>query len=223
MIILKKMIKICKHHSKEYLFAPYLLNIGDLLDTSVYSLEAQLDIYEDFLDIIDKTIKRDDAYLLIMDYMDLMNKADDELFKGKEEKLLKYILKIVEDDKRLFDIERALFQNCSKKLLDKNEDLKATFATLTSGDIQSINASYKRSEKMLEDNDISEGDYSDKVKLTKLMDIAEKSSNLTYKEISEMMKIDQDEVEFLVIKAIECNFVEAVLDQPNEVIYVNKV
>jgi len=48
MVILKTMIKVCKLNSKEYLFAPYLLNIDDLLDTSVYSLDDQLDIYEDF-------------------------------------------------------------------------------------------------------------------------------------------------------------------------------
>jgi len=72
------MIKICRKHSKEYLFAPYLLNIDDLLDISVYSLKEQLKLYEKFLKIIEKTIKRDDAYLLIMDYMGLLNGADDE-------------------------------------------------------------------------------------------------------------------------------------------------
>lgn len=35
--------------------------------------------------------------------------------------------------------------------------------------------------------------------------------------------MDQDEVETLVIRAIECDFVESVIDQPNEVIYFNKV
>lgn len=116
LIILNMMIKICRTHSKEYLFAPYLLNVGDLLDTSVYPLEDQLKLYEKFLKIIDKTIKRDDAYQLIIDYMGLLNNASDELFKTKEKKLLQYLLKIIEDDRRLFDIEGALFQNCCKKL-----------------------------------------------------------------------------------------------------------
>jgi len=61
------------------------------------------------------------------------------------------------------------------------------------------------------------------VKLTKLIEIADKRSILSYKEVGELMKIDQEEVEFLVIKAIENDFVLAVLDQPNEVIYFNKV
>jgi len=81
-------------------------------------------------------------------------------------------------------------------LLSKNEDLKETLNTLTSGDIKSIDKSYKRSEKVFEQNDISDGDFSDKVKLTKLIEIADKRSNLTYKEISDLMEISQDEVEF---------------------------
>ena len=35
--------------------------------------------------------------------------------------------------------------------------------------------------------------------------------------------MDSDEVETLVIKAIECDFIESVIDQPNEVVYFNKV
>lgn len=94
---------------------------------------------------------------------------------------------------------------------------------MTTGNILTIKESYKRSEDVLKSNDIDESSYSDKVKLTKLIEIADRKSNLSYGEISELMKIDRDEVEFLVIKAIECGFVEAVLDQPNEVIYFNKV
>lgn len=223
LIILKKMIKICRQHSKEYLFAPYLLNIDDLLDISVYSLKEQLKLYEKFLKIIEKTIKRDDAYLLIMDYMGLLNGADDEQFEKKKDKLQKYILKIAEDDKRLFDIENALFQPCAMKLMEKNKDLSKTFSTLTTGEISNIKESWDQSEKLFMEHDISKNDYSDKVKLTKLIEIADKRSILSYKEVGELMKIDQEEVEFLVIKAIENDFVLAVLDQPNEVIYFNKV
>jgi len=114
--LLKKMIKICKHNNKEYLFAPYLLNIDDLLKTSVYSLEEQLDIYEEFLSIIDNTIKKDDDYSLIIKYMELLDQASPEEFEKKQDKLLKYIVKIVQNDRRLFDLESAFLHNCSQKL-----------------------------------------------------------------------------------------------------------
>lgn len=114
-------------------------------------------------------------------------------------------------------------QNCSKKLLAKNPDLKQSFNTLISGDISSIKSSYAKCKDLYKSNDIDESDYSDKVKLTKLMEIADTHRCLSYKEISDLMKVDQDEVETLVIRAIECDFVESVIDQPNEVIYFNKV
>lgn len=101
--LLRKMIKICKTNNKEYLFAPYLFNIDDLLNTSVYGLEDQCEIYEEFLSIIDNTIQKDDDYSLIMKYMELMNTATQEQFDKKESKLLKYIVKIVQSDRRLFD------------------------------------------------------------------------------------------------------------------------
>jgi len=144
LIILKKMIKICKDNGKEYLFAPYLLNIDDLLDISVYNLEEQLEIHEEFLDIIDNTIKKEDDFLLIMKYMELLNNATDELFNKKQDKLLKYIVKMVKDDKRLFDIESSLLQKCSQKVLENNKDLKNTFNTLISGNISDISDSYDK-------------------------------------------------------------------------------
>jgi len=55
------------------------------------------------------------------------------------------------------------------------------------------------------------------------MEIADKNNHLSYKEIGDLMHIDGDEVETLVIKAIECDFVESVIDQPNETIYFTKV
>jgi len=55
------------------------------------------------------------------------------------------------------------------------------------------------------------------------MEIADNNRHLTYKEMGELMKANSDEVETLVIKAIECDFVESVIDQPNEIIYFNKV
>jgi hypothetical protein len=70
LILLRKIIKICKHENKEYLFAPYLSNIDDLLNTAVYSLEDQCEIYEEFLSIIDNTIQKDDDYSLILKYIE---------------------------------------------------------------------------------------------------------------------------------------------------------
>jgi len=172
---------------------------------------------------MENTIKRDELYKLVMEYMKLLNNAEDGLFKSKQDRLLKYILKIVQDDKRLFDIESALSQKCSQKLLENNSGIKTSLQTLTSGDIKNINDSFQKSEKIFQENDISKDDYSDKVKLTKLIDIADNKNNLTYNEISNIMKVDQDEVETLVIKAIECDFAQAVLDQPNEKVYFNKV
>jgi len=172
---------------------------------------------------MENTIKRDELYKLVMEYMKLLNNAEDGLFKSKQDRLLKYILKIVQDDKRLFDIESALSQKCSQKLLENKSDIKTSLQTLTSGDIKNISDSFKKSEKIFEENDISKDDYSDKVKLTKLIEIADNKNNLTYNAISDIMKVDHDEVETLVIKAIECDFVEAVLDQPNEKVYFNKV
>merc|ERR1712196_270295 len=55
------------------------------------------------------------------------------------------------------------------------------------------------------------------------MTIVTKNNYQTYRELCEIMKVDDDEIEFLIIKAIECDFIEAVLDQPNEVVYFNKV
>jgi len=172
---------------------------------------------------MENTIKRDELYKLVMEYMKLLNNAEDGLFKSKQDRLLKYILKIVQDDKRLFDIESALSQKCSQKLLENNSGIKTSLQTLTSGDIKNINDSFQKSEKIFQENDISKDDYSDKVKLTKLIEIADNKNNLTYNAISDIMKVDQDEVETLVIKAMECDFVQAVLDQPNEKVYFNKV
>jgi UV DNA damage repair endonuclease len=70
LILLRKIIKICKHENKEYLLAPYLSNIDDLLNTAVYSLEDQCEIYEEFLSIIDNTIQKDDDYSLILKYIE---------------------------------------------------------------------------------------------------------------------------------------------------------
>lgn len=55
------------------------------------------------------------------------------------------------------------------------------------------------------------------------MEIADRNRHLTYKEMGDLLKVDSDEVETLVIKAIECDFIESVIDQPNEVVYFNKV
>jgi hypothetical protein len=152
LILLRKMIKICKHENKEYLFAPYLSNIDDLLNTAVYSLEDQCEIYEEFLSIIDNTIQKDDDYSLILKYIELMNTATQAQFEQKEEKLLKYIVKIVQSDRRLFDLESAFLQNCSKKLLAKNPDLKTSFNTLISGDIANIKSSYARCKDLYKSN-----------------------------------------------------------------------
>lgn len=222
-VLLRKLIKVCKSNSKEYLFAPYLLNINDLLNLSVYDLGEQLDIYEDFLDVIENTIKKDDLYLLAIEYMKQQNQAPSTEFVNREDKLLKYILKVVSDDKRLFDIESMLSQKCSLEVVQKNADQKKSFETITSGDISSISDSFKNVEKIFEKHDIKKDDYSDKVKLSKQIEIADKNNYQTYKELCEIMKVDDDEIEFQIIKAIECDFIEAVLDQPNEVVYFNKV
>jgi len=162
--LLKKMIKICKHNNKEYLFAPYLLNIDDLLNTQAYGLMEQLEIYEEFLSIIDNTIRKDDDYLLITRYMELLSKATPEQFEKKQDKLLKYIVKIVQNDRRLFDMEQAFLQPCCQKLLAVNKDLAACFNTLISGDISNIKHSYGKCKSLFESNDISEDEFSDKVK-----------------------------------------------------------
>jgi len=94
---------------------------------------------------------------------------------------------------------------------------------LISGDISNIKSSYDKCEKLYKECDISLMEFGDKVKLTKLIEIADKNRHLTYKETSDLMKVDSDEVETLVIKAIECDFIESVIDQPNEIIYFNKV
>lgn len=222
-VLLKKLIKVCKSNSKEYLFAPYLLNINDLLNLSVYELSEQLDIYEDFLDVIENTIKKDDLYLLAIEYMKQQNQAPATEFVNREEKLLKYILKVVSDDKRLFDIESMLSQKCSQEIIQKNGNQKKSFETIISGDINSISDSYKNVEKIFEKHDIKKDDYSDKVKLSKQIEIADKKNYQTYKDLCEIMKVDEDEIEFQIIKAIECDFINAVIDQPNEVVYFNKV
>lgn len=162
--LLKKMIKICKDNNKEYLFASYLLNVDDLLNTSAYDLNEQLDIYEEFLSIIDNTQKKDDNYLLIMKYMELLNTATPEEFEKKESKLLKYIVRIVQNDRRLFDLEHAFLQPCSQKLLKVNKDLATSFNTLISGDISNIKSSYEKCKDLYESNEISQDDFSDKVK-----------------------------------------------------------
>jgi hypothetical protein len=130
-----------------------------------------------------------------------MNTATQAQFEQKEAKLLKYIVKIVQSDRRLFDLESALLQNCSKKLLAKNPDLKTSFNTLISGDIANIKSSYACCKDLYKSNgnfpifpqkkkiDIEESDYSDKVKLTKLMEIADTHRCLSYKEISDLMKV----------------------------------
>lgn len=222
-VLLKKLIKVCKSNSKEYLFAPYLLNINDLLNLSVYELSEQLDIYEEFLDVIENTIKKDDLYLLAIEYMKQQNQAPATEFVNREEKLLKYILKVVSDDKRLFDIESMLSQKCSQEIIQKDGSQKKSFETITSGDINSISDSYKNVEKIFEKHDIKKDDYSDKVKLSKQIEIADKKNYQTYKDLCEIMKVDEDEIEFQIIKAIECDFINAVIDQPNEVVYFNKV
>ena len=148
-ILLKKLIKVCKEDNKEYLFAPYLLDINDLLNLSVYELSDQLDIYEEFLEVIENTIKKDDLFLLAIEYMKLQNEASDAEFRNREKKLLKYILKVVSDDKRLFDIESILSQKCSKMILANNANLKKSFETITSGDIHSIKTSYKDVQEIL--------------------------------------------------------------------------
>lgn len=222
-VLLKKLIKVCKSNSKEYLFAPYLLNINDLLNLSVYELSEQLDIYEEFLDVIENTIKKDDLYLLAIEYMKQQNQAPATEFAKREEKLLKYVLKVISDDKRLFDIESMLSQKCTLELIQKNGSQKKSFETIISGDINSISDSYKNVEKIFEKHDITKDDYSDKVKLSKQIEIADKKTFSSYKDLCEIMKVDEDEIEFQIIKAIECDFINAVIDQPNEVVYFNKV
>jgi len=66
-------------------------------------------------------------------------------------------------------------------------------------------------------------DYANKVRITKLIEIADKDNQLTYTQISKLLNVEKDDVEFLVIQAIESKFIDALIDQSQETIYLNKV
>lgn len=96
--------------------------------------------------------------------MELLNQATDDEFTRSQDKLLKYIFKVIKADERLFDIEQTVLQKCSRKVLEKNPNIKESLNTIISGDIEKIDDSYTASEKFFIEYDISKDDYSDKVK-----------------------------------------------------------
>lgn len=227
LILLKEIIQVCKNANKGYLFAPYLLNIEDLIDLSVLSLEEKQAVYEDFLDIIDNTQRKENTYQLILRYMEQLNDCSEEefskLLSHVEVKLLSYVMKVVSSDDRIFDIEQQLNQKCAISVFAKNKQIKESLEIIVSGDIDKINEGYSKAQELYEKNGINEMDYANKVRITKLIEIADKDNQLTYTQISKLLNVEKDDVEFLVIQAIESKFIDALIDQSQETIYLNKV
>lgn len=92
--------------------------------------------------------------------MQLLNQVNDADFQSRESKLLKFILKIVKDDDRLFDIEQAISQKCSRKVFETNQDIEQSLKVIINGDIDKIDDAYSKCTKVFTDHDISKDDYS---------------------------------------------------------------
>ena len=218
-MIFYALIDLCKATNKTYLLNPYLPKIELILPWTKLTLDEKVEVYLKVFKILKNSTLSETIIPQIIQFFNVFNGAEKEQVLKHKETISSCLVDIIESDEYIFELGELICLDQIKLLLEEEKDLGGLIESILRGEVQRSDDLYKSNGALLEAAGISEEDLKNKIRYSLITSIADHNKSMDFKELSEKLDCQEEDIEVLFITSIEYGFIDALIDESKKMVY----
>lgn len=219
-ILFNAIVQVCKEENKTYLLTPYLSKIRVILPWAKMTLEQKIVTYTNIIQIVKQ---RNDSSLLYEQLRQLFDEfegAPQDQIKANKDLLATSIIDVIQNDEHLFELGEICELDQIKTLLSDLPNLQKLTKAIITGDVSAGDDLFQQNQALLATSGIDDKeDLKNKIRYSSISTIGDQYKSMSFADLAVKLQCPEDEIETLFITAIEFGYLDALIDESQQIVY----